>query len=156
MPGLTHSPGGMKYGVKRRLQKLGFSSQNLKSKEAFFTRWGEITVGQIPEKISFNEVASHPWSKPSEYADSQAAFESLGFRRTGTFIASPQRWVVEFWINNECGLLATIGDSPGLRIRSEEPRNRSTACWDRGTTRRDSRCMKPVPTSHSTNSSRKR
>ena len=72
MPGLTHSPGGMKYGVKRRLQKLGFSSQNLKSKEAFFTRWGEITVGQIPEKISFNEVASHPWSKPSEYADSQS------------------------------------------------------------------------------------
>jgi hypothetical protein len=51
MPGLTHSPGGMKYGVKRRLQKLGFSSQNLKSKEAFFTRWGEITVPDPREDL---------------------------------------------------------------------------------------------------------
>ena len=104
---------------KRRLRKLGFRTEDLKSKEAFFTKWGEIAVAQMAEKISFDEVAAHSWSKPLEYAESRAAFEALGFQRSGTFAASPKKWVLEFWINNEPGLFATIVDSPACEIYSE-------------------------------------
>lgn len=81
---------------KRRLMKLGFSADDLKSKEQMLKRMGEMAVAKIPLKISFKEVNSHSWSRPSRYEQSKAAFESLGFQRTLMFVASPQEWVVEF------------------------------------------------------------
>src|SRR5438552_1738891 len=117
---------------KRRLRKLGFKPEDLKSKEAFFTRLGQITMAQIPQKITFNEVASHSWSNPSQYAKSRTAFESLGFQRTGVFIASPQTWVAEFWINSEQALFGTILDSSPCGIYSEvfvEHNDGSTVCF---------------------------
>ena len=58
----------------------------------------EITVAKMPPRISFNEVASHSWSEPAKYEQAKAAFEALGFQRSSRFVASPQAWVVEFWL----------------------------------------------------------
>ena len=99
--------------------KLGFTSSDLKSKQQFFKRLGEITVAKIPQKISFTEISSHSWSKPSKYEQSKAAFESLGFQRSGAFVASPQKWVVEFWLRNEPGIFAKIIDSHERGVYSE-------------------------------------
>jgi hypothetical protein len=104
---------------RRRWKKLGFSADDLKSKERFCKRWGEIAVAKIPQNISFKEMASHSWSNPSNYEPSKAAFEALGFRRTLTFLASPQEWVVEFWLSSEPGLFAKIIDSKERGVYSE-------------------------------------
>jgi hypothetical protein len=101
------------------LKKLGFSAEDLKSKERFFKRCGEIGVAKIPQKISFQEIASHSWSKLSEYEQSRTAFESLGFQRTRMFVASPQEWVVEFWLGSQPGLFAKIVDSKERGVYSE-------------------------------------
>src|SRR6266850_5565536 len=77
----------------------------------YLAKLGEIAVSAIPAKITFEELVSHSWSNNSQYAESKAAFESLGFQRIGQFIAAPGKSVVEFWIGREPGLFATIGDS---------------------------------------------
>jgi len=99
--------------------KLGFSADDLRSTEQFFKRLGEITVAKIPQKISLKEIASHSWSKPTKYEQCKAAFEALGFRRAGTFVGSPQEWVVEFWLSNDPGLFAKINDSKACGVYSE-------------------------------------
>jgi hypothetical protein len=104
---------------RRRLIKLGFSADDLRSKDRFFKKLGEIAVARIPQKISLQEVASHSWSKPTKYEHSKEALEALGFRRAGTFIGSPQTWVVEFWSSPEPGLFATIHDTKGCGVYSE-------------------------------------
>jgi hypothetical protein len=80
---------------------------------------GESVLAKLPQKISFKEVAAYSWSKPSKYEESKAAFESLGFRRTRTFVASPQEWVVEFWLSGKPGLFAKIIDSKKRGVYSE-------------------------------------
>jgi hypothetical protein len=104
---------------RRRLMKLGFSADDLRSKEQFFKRLGEISVAKIPQKISLKEITSHSWSKPTKYEQSRAAFEELGFRRAGIFVGSPQEWVAEFWLSGEPGLFAKIMDSKGCGVYSE-------------------------------------
>ncbi|HET6175440.1 MAG TPA: hypothetical protein VFE61_00810 [Candidatus Sulfotelmatobacter sp.] len=99
--------------------KLGFSADDLRSKEQFFKRLGEITVAKIPQNISLKEITSHPWSNPTKYEHFRAAFEALGFRRAGTFVGSPQGWVVEFWLSGEPGLFAKISDSKACGVYSE-------------------------------------
>jgi hypothetical protein len=104
---------------RRRLRKLGFNADDLRSKEGIFKRLGEITVAKIPQKISFNEIPLHSWSEPSKYEQARAAFEALGFQRNSAFVASPQKWVVEFWLSGEPALFATIVDSEGRGVYSE-------------------------------------
>lgn len=104
---------------RRRLMKLGFSADDLRTKEQFFKKLGEITVAKIPQNISLKEIASHSWSKPTKYEQSKAALEELGFKRAGTFVGSPQAWVVEFWLSSERGLFAKINDSTGCGVYSE-------------------------------------
>lgn len=104
---------------RRRLMRLGFSADDLRSKEQLFKRLGEITVAKIPEKISLKEVASHSWSKPTTYEQSKGALEALGFRLAGTFVGSPQEWVAQFWLSSEPGLFAKILDSKGCGVYSE-------------------------------------
>jgi hypothetical protein len=99
--------------------KLGFSAADLKSKEQMLKRTGEMAVAKIPLKISFEEKTSHSWSNPSIYLESKAAFESLGFRRTRTYVASPKKWVVEFWLSNRPGLYAKIIDSKARGVYAE-------------------------------------
>jgi hypothetical protein len=106
--------------ARRRLRKLGFSTDDMKSEDAIFKKWGEIAAAKIiPQEISFNEITSHSWSQPSTYEQSKTAFESLGFRRNGTFVASPQNWIVEFWLSSEPGLFATIVDAKSRGVYSE-------------------------------------
>ena len=106
--------------ARRRLRKLGFSADDMKSEDAIFKKWGEIAAAKIiPQKIAFNEVITHSWSEPSKYEQSKAAFERLGFRREGTFVASPQEWIVEFWLDGETGLFATIVDAKSRGVYSE-------------------------------------
>jgi hypothetical protein len=104
---------------RRRLMKLGFSADDLRTKEQFFKRLGEITVAMFPQEISLKEIPAHAWSKPSKYEFSKAAFEALGFSRTRTFVASPQEWVVEFWLSSHPGLFAKIIDSKERGVYSE-------------------------------------
>jgi hypothetical protein len=104
---------------RRRLMKLGFSADDLKSNERFLKRVGEIAVAKIPQKISLKEIASYSWSNPTKYEQSKAAFEALGFRRAGIFVGSPQKWVVEFWLSNEPGLFAKVNDSKTCGVYSE-------------------------------------
>ncbi len=104
---------------RRRLMKEGFSPADLTSQERFFTKLGEITVAKIPQRISFNEVASHSWSEPAKYEQFKAAFESLGFQRSRMFVASPQEWVVEFWLSPRPKLWAKIIDSSERGVYSE-------------------------------------
>jgi hypothetical protein len=106
--------------ARRRLRKLGFSADDIRSEDAIFKKWGEIAAAKIiPQKISFNEITSHSWSQPSKYEQSKTAFEALGFRRKGTFVASPQKWIVEFWLSDEPGLFATIVDARSRGVYSE-------------------------------------
>lgn len=105
--------------LRRRLAKLGFSADDLSSEERTFKKWSEILVAKIPEKISFTEIQSHLWSNPSKHADAKTAFKALGFRQSSTFVASPQDWVVEFWLSNEPGLTGKIIDSAGRGVYSE-------------------------------------
>jgi len=104
---------------RRRLLKQGFSPADLISKERFFKKLGEITVAKIPQRISFGEVALHSWSEPAKYEQSKAAFESLGFQRSSMFVASPQEWVVEFWLSPWPQLWAKIIDSSERGVYSE-------------------------------------
>ena len=104
---------------RRQLMKQGFSPSDLTSKERFFKKLGEITVANIPQRIFFNEVTSHLWSEPAKYAESRAAFESLGFQRSSTFVASPQEWVVEFWLGPQPQVWAKIIDSSERGVYSE-------------------------------------
>ena len=104
---------------RRRLMKLGFSPADLTSKDRIFRKLGEITVAKIPQRISFNEVASHSWSEPAKYEQAKAAFEALGFQRSSRFVASPQAWVVEFWLGPRPQLWAKIIDSSERGIYSE-------------------------------------
>lgn len=104
---------------RRKLTKLGFSADDLRSKEQFFRRLGEIAVAKIPQNISLKEVASHSWSNPTKYEQSKAAFGELGFRRAGTFVGSPQEWVVEFWLSSQPGIFAKINDSKGCGVYAE-------------------------------------
>ena len=99
--------------------KQGFSPSDLTSKERFFKKLGEITAAKIPQRISLSEVTSHLWSEPAKYAESRAAFESLGFQRSSTFVASPQEWVVEFWLGPQPQLWAKIIDSSERGVYSE-------------------------------------
>jgi hypothetical protein len=106
--------------ARRRLRKLGFSTDDMRSEDAIFKKWGEIAAAEIfPQKISFNEITSHSWSQPSKYEQCKRAFESLGFRRNGAFVASPQKWVVEFWLSDEPGLFVTIVDAKSRGVYSE-------------------------------------
>jgi hypothetical protein len=104
---------------RRRLRKLGFSPDDLKSKERFFKKLGEVCAARIPEKVSFNQATSHSWSNQSKYLQSSAALESLGFQKARTFIASPQKWVAEFWLGSRFGLFAKIIDSEQRHVYVE-------------------------------------
>jgi len=104
---------------RRRLKKLGFGAGDLKSKELFFKKYGEICVAKIPQKISFQEITVHSWSELPKYEQSTAAFESLGFQRTRTFVASPQEWVAEFWLSSQSGIFAKVIDSKKQGVYSE-------------------------------------
>ena len=70
-------------------------------------------------KISFTQIDSHVWSNGSEYAHAKAALEKLGFQRSPVLVASPQKWVVEFWLSQETGLFGAILDSPPTGIHTE-------------------------------------
>ena len=89
---------------RRRLRRLGFTSADLSSRETFFKKWAEITIQKMPQKISFTQIDSHSWSKASEYAHARAALETHGLERNPVFVASPQNWVVEFWLGKEDGV----------------------------------------------------
>lgn len=95
----------------RRLLKLGFSRDDLISNDQFFEKWGQITAAKIPLTISFSEITSHSWSNPPKYGEFKAELEALGFQRSSAFVASPQKWVVEFWLGSDTGLFAKIIDS---------------------------------------------
>lgn len=106
--------------ARRHLRKLGFTADDMKSEDAIFKKWGEIAAAKIiTQKISFNEITSYSWSEPSKYERSKTAFEVLGFRRNGTFVASPQKWIVESWLSDEPGLFATIVDAKSRGVYSE-------------------------------------
>src|SRR5580698_2791874 len=104
---------------RRRLRRLGFTSADLSSRETFLKKWAEITVQKMPERISFTQLAAYSWSKPSEYARARAALKKLGLERKPVFIASPQKWVVEFWLSKDDGIFAAILDSPPCGIHTE-------------------------------------
>jgi hypothetical protein len=104
---------------RRRWTKLGFTCDDLSSKEKILKKWGEIAIARMPEKISFTEIRSHSWSNPSKHEEAKAAFEALGFRQSSMFIASPQEWVVEFWLSSEPGLTGKIIDSSERGVYSE-------------------------------------
>jgi hypothetical protein len=95
----------------RRLLKLGFSRDDLISNEQFFEKWGQITAAKVPLTISFSEITSHSWSNPRKYGEFKAELEALGFQRSSAFVASPQKWVAEFWLCSDAGLFAKIIDS---------------------------------------------
>jgi hypothetical protein len=59
-----------------------------------------------PPKISFSQVTSHSWSNPAKYEQSKAELEARGFQRSAAFVATPQKWIVEFWLGRESGLFA--------------------------------------------------
>jgi hypothetical protein len=102
-----------------RLRRLGFTSADLSSREASLKKWAEITLQKMPEKISLTRTDSHSWSKPSKYAHARAALEKLGLERNPVFVASPQKWVVEFWLSKDDGIFAAILDSPPCGIHTE-------------------------------------
>jgi hypothetical protein len=104
---------------RRRLTKVGFSADDLRSQARFFKRLGEITVAKIPQGISLKEITAHSWSEPSKYELSKTAFEALGFSQARTFVASPQEWVVEFWLSGQPGLFPKIIDSKERGVYSE-------------------------------------
>ena len=86
---------------------------------AALSKVANLVLAALPQRISFKEVPAYSWSNPSQYDESKAALELLGFHRGSTFVASPQKWVSEFWINNEQGLFAMIVDSPKRGIHCE-------------------------------------
>jgi hypothetical protein len=100
--------------IQKQIQR-----RRLRKRAQFFKRMGESVLAKIPQKISFKEITAYSWSKPSKYEESKAAFESLGFRRTRTFVASPKEWVVEFWLSRKPGLFAKIIDSKKRGVYSE-------------------------------------
>ncbi len=102
-----------------RLRRLGFTSADLSSREASLRKWAEITLQKMPEKISLTRIDSHSWSKASEYTHARAALERLGLERNPVFVASPQKWVVEFWLGKDDGVFAAILDSPPCGIHTE-------------------------------------
>src|SRR5215472_6329288 len=104
---------------RRRLFKLGFTAEDLRSREQLFKRWGEILVEKLPQKISLTEMASHSWSIGAKYSETAATLESLGFRRASIFVASPQGWVVEFWLTKRPQLFAKIIDSSQRGVYTE-------------------------------------
>jgi len=104
---------------RRELLKLGFSADDLISKQGIFRKWNDILVAKIPEKVSFVQTQSHSWSNPSKYEGAKAAFEALGFQQSNMFLASPQKWVVEFWLSHEPGLTGKIIDSSTRGVYSE-------------------------------------
>lgn len=104
---------------RKRLLKLGFSADDVRSKERIFKKLGEMVLARIPEKISFTELQSHSWSNPPKHGEAKTAFEALGFRQSSMFIASPQEWVVEFWLSSEPGLTGKIIDSSERGVYSE-------------------------------------
>jgi hypothetical protein len=104
---------------RRRLRKLGFTADDLSSREKALAKWAEIAVQQIPEKISLTQIESHVWSKPSEHAAARTALEKLGLERNPIFVASPQKWVVEFWLSKEAGLFGAILDAPPCGLHTE-------------------------------------
>ena len=93
--------------------------RRLRRRERFLRRLNESVLAKIPQRISFEEITAHAWSKPSSYEESKAAFESLGFRQTRAFVASPQEWVVEFWLSDRPGLYAKIVDLKKRGVHSE-------------------------------------
>lgn len=104
---------------RRRWTKLGFTADDLSSKDKILKKWGEIAIARMPEKISFTEIQSHSWSSPPKHEEAKASFEALGFRQSSIFRASPQEWVVEFWLSTEPGLTAKIIDSSERGVYSE-------------------------------------
>src|SRR5215472_11952544 len=104
---------------RRRLRKLGFTADDLSSKENFYKKLAEITVQKMPQEISFSEIRSHSWSKKGEYARSKASLERLGFEQHPIFVASPQTWVAEFWLSKTDGLFAAILDVPPCGMHTE-------------------------------------
>jgi hypothetical protein len=104
---------------RRRLRELGFTSADLSSRDAFFKKWAEIAVQKMPEKISFTQIDSYVWSNGSEYTNARSALEKLGLQRSPLFLASPQKWVVEFWLSKEDGFFGAILDSPPCGIHTE-------------------------------------
>jgi hypothetical protein len=103
----------------RRLLKLGFTIADLWTKERFFKKWAEIAVQQLPDKISLTPSDSYLWSEASEYENAAAALEKLGLERCPVFIASPQKWIVEFWLCKEEGIFAAILDSGPCGVHTE-------------------------------------
>lgn len=114
VPALFGMCGAAVWWIQSQIQRRLF-----KKREQVFKRIGESVLTKIPQKISFKKITAHSWSKPSKYEESKAAFESLGFSRTQTFVASPQEWVVEFWLSSKPGLFAKIIDSKSRGVYSE-------------------------------------
>jgi hypothetical protein len=90
---------------------VGFWVERKIRRRSFFKKLGKIAVAKIPEKVSLIEVDSHSWIDPARYEQNQVALELLGFHRGGTFVASPLKWVAEFWVSAQPGLFAKIIDS---------------------------------------------
>ena len=90
--------------VQRRIKKHGLYSERLLRKLA------ENVRAKLPEKISLIEVTPCAWSDPVKYELLASALQQLGFRRSGVFRGTPQKWIVEFWLSTEPGIFATIFD----------------------------------------------
>src|SRR5882724_7867989 len=73
-----------------------------------FRKLSKVAAAKLPESVSLNKLDSHSWTNTVKYEQSKAAFESLGFQRGSIFIASPQKWVVEFWLGTQPRLFAKI------------------------------------------------
>jgi hypothetical protein len=105
-----------KRGRRWRLRKLGFPYSHLKSKEAFFTKMGELTTAKRPESISFisssfKELPSHSWSEIPRYVCLRQEFESLGFACRGLYGLASMKLAGELWAQPDSFLSAGIFDS---------------------------------------------
>lgn len=90
---------------------MGFKPEDLKSRDAELRKFGEIVRTRLPERIEFKPVGAHPWSNKERYGRCQQALERHGFERLGSFVASPQHWVAEFWVSESLKSCGVIIDS---------------------------------------------
>jgi hypothetical protein len=96
---------------RRKLRAMGFKPEDLKSRGTELKKFGELLQARLPERIEFKPVESYSWSDKIKYGGCERALERHGFERLGTFVASPENWVAEFWVSESlksCGAIIDI------------------------------------------------
>jgi len=93
---------------RRHLRTLGFTKDDLKSKQRTLEKWAEVMAAKLPDSLHFSQLDSYSWPARQKRDDAVSALQADDFRSLGLFRAAPFEWVADFYVNEELRMIGAI------------------------------------------------